>query len=79
MHLAVGQRRDRIDDRAVGAMAHDHHGAPGQVRIACDDAAIVQVAVEHRRLARIEVPAHRRMNAVGADQEIALRFAGRRT
>ena len=60
-------------------MADDHHRAPGEVRIAFDDAAIVQVAVEHRRLARIEVPAHGGMDAVGADQEIALRFAGRRT
>ena len=58
-------------------MADDHHRAPAQIGIAFDDPAIMQVAVEHRRLARIELPAHGGMDAVGADQQIAFRFARR--
>ena len=57
-------------------MADDRHGASGQVGLAFDDAAIMQVAVEHGLLARIEMPAHRGMNAVGANQNVACRFAG---
>jgi hypothetical protein len=75
MTLPRRQRRNGIDDGAMGAVTDDHHRAPGQIRIAFDNAAIVQIAVEHRGFAGIEMLAHGGVDAVGADQQIALRFA----
>ena len=49
----------------------------GQIRIAFDDPAIVQIAVEHRGFRRVEMPAHGGVDAVGADEQIALRLARR--
>ena len=58
-------------------MADHDHRRTREIGLARDDAAIVQIAVEHRRFARVEVPAHGGMDAVGADQEIAFRLARR--
>ena len=61
----------------MGAVADDHHRASGQIRIAFDDPAIVQIAVEHRGFAGIEMPAHGGVDAVGTDQQVSFRFARR--
>ena len=74
-HLAAGPLHHRIDDGAVITMADHRHRRAGEIRRGLDDAAIVQIAVEHRLLARIEMLAHRGMDAVGADQDVALGLA----
>src|SRR5205823_6453890 len=43
-----------------------------EVGIALDDAAVVQIAVEDRGFAGIEVPAHGGVDAVGTDQQVTL-------
>src|SRR6185312_13295357 len=67
--------RDRIENGAVGAMADHRHRGAGEIGLRLDGAAVVQIAVEHRFLARIEMRPYRRMDAVGADQDVALGLA----
>ena len=59
----------------MGAVADHRHRRAGEIGRGLDDAAIVKVPVEHRLLARIEMLTHGGVNAVGADQDVALRLA----
>ena len=59
-------------------MAGHDHGAAGQEGVAFGDAAPQDAAVPDRRaFLRIELFAHRRMDAVGGDQQRAFMAAGR--
>jgi len=61
----------------MGAVADHRHRGAGEVRPGLDDAAVMQIAVEHRLLALVELLAHGGVDAVGADQNIALGLADR--
>ena len=74
-HLAARPMLDRIKDRPVIPVANHRHRRAGEIGRGLDDAAVVQIAVEHRLLVRIEVLAHRGMDAVGADQDVACGLA----
>src|SRR5215831_1274122 len=52
-HLAAGLPLDRIEDSAVVAMADDGHRGASEIRHGLDNATVMQIAVEHRLLARI--------------------------
>ena len=56
-------------------VADHRHRRAGEIRRRFDDAAVVQIAVEHRHLARVEMLAHRGLDAIGADENVALGLA----
>ena len=59
------------------AMADHRHRRASEIGLRLDDAAVVQIAVEHRLLAGIELLAHRGVDAVGADQDVGFVFGDR--
>ena len=80
-HRPIGQRpvlarafADRIDHQLAGHSAGDHHRAAGEEFRPVDRAAPQHRAVPAcRAFVRVECFAHKRMNSVGADQDVAAR------
>ena len=80
-HREAGARvgmRDRIEHHAVAMRAEADEGRAGADRLPPGGAAPHdRAAPMDRRLGRVHLRAHRRVDAVGADQQRAARFGGR--